>query len=230
MSVKLGNINIAGTQVLYSLKGNNTDGAMTQASTTAELNNCVTKTGTETITGDKTFTGNLTIPAETLVAKQAYHGVDEGGELQFEVGTNSPLLDKVKVDVYQGRFRVFGTASNGDVREIINADIENNNLRAPASDANDSVITTLAHTFQLLGDGNSYVKLGNGLIIQWGYVSTGTTHTVNFLTPFSHGISYLCVPVVRGYNANIYTTNYNTTSVQIVTSTSGSIGWIAIGY
>ena len=40
MSLKLGNTDIAGTQVLYSTTGNNTDGAMTQNATTTELNNC----------------------------------------------------------------------------------------------------------------------------------------------------------------------------------------------
>ena len=57
MSLKLGNTNIAGIQVLYSTTGNNTDGAMTQKATATELNNCVHKTGNETITGNKTFSG-----------------------------------------------------------------------------------------------------------------------------------------------------------------------------
>ena len=231
MSVKLGNINIAGTQVLYSSKGNNTDGAMTQASTTAELNNCVTKTGTDTISGDKAFTGALTIPAGTLISKQSSVGGDEGGELHFEVGTNSPLLSTVKVDVYQGRFRVFGTASDGVTREIINADIENNNLRAPASNAIGSVITTLALILQDIGIGGSYLKLGNGVIIQWGYVGGSiTNHAITFPTPFSSSTCYVCVPVVRGFSATVYTTNYTATGASVVTSANGAIAWIAIGY
>lgn len=60
MSVKLGNTNIAGTQILYSTTGNNTDGAMTQNATTTELNNTVHKTGDETIGGVKTFTDTIT--------------------------------------------------------------------------------------------------------------------------------------------------------------------------
>lgn len=59
MSLKLGNTNIAGTQILYSTTGNNTDGAMTQAATTTELNNCVHKTGNETISGVKTFASGV---------------------------------------------------------------------------------------------------------------------------------------------------------------------------
>lgn len=64
MSVKLGNTNIAGAQVLYSTTGNNTDGAMTQKATTTQLNlkandaDVVHKTGNENITGTKTFTGD----------------------------------------------------------------------------------------------------------------------------------------------------------------------------
>lgn len=112
----------------------------------ADDNAVVHIASTETITGNKTFTGSLTIPAETLVTKQSNIGADEGGEIQFEVGTNSPLLSTVKVDVYKGSFRVFGTASNGDVREIINADIENNALFIPTPNvsSNDSTAATTA--------------------------------------------------------------------------------------
>jgi len=197
----------------------------------ADDTNVVHLTGTETITGNKTFTGGLTIPAETLVTKQSSLGADEGGEIQFEVGTNSPLLSTVKVDVYQGRFRVFGTASDGVTREIINADIENNNLRAPASDANDSVVTTLSHVFQPLSNRTSYIKLGNGLIIQWGYDGGGTTtHTINWSIPFSSDISYMCIPVTRGILQNVATDNNTATTVQIKTSKSSGVGCIAIGY
>ena len=74
MSLKLGNTNIAGTQVLYSITGNNTDGAMTQAATTTVLNNkadnsvvnlkandsaVVHLTGNETINGEKIFTSEI---------------------------------------------------------------------------------------------------------------------------------------------------------------------------
>ena len=72
MSVKLGNTNIAGTQVLYSTTGNNTDGAMTQNATTMQLNlkandvNVVHKTGNETINGVKTFSNSPVIPTPAV--------------------------------------------------------------------------------------------------------------------------------------------------------------------
>lgn len=181
----------------------------------ADDNSAVHKTGDETITGDKTFTGSLAIPAETLVSKQSNNGVDEGGELQFEVGTNSPLLGNVKVDVYEGRFRVFGTASNSDVREIINADIENNNLRAPASDAIGSVvITTGINKAQ-----NGYVKLGNGIIIQWGKTpNIGNTNTTCTLpTPFTTTNYSVTAITSAAFNENcIALTGKTTTNFTLV--------------
>ena len=147
-------------------------------------NSAVHKTGDETITGNKTFTGSLTIPANTFVAKEESNTA-EGGELYFEVGDTSPLLDLVKLDVYEGRMRIYGVASNGNVREVLNADIENNNLRAPASDVNDSVVTTLGIFRAPSESQDNYVKLGNGLLIQWGHVKQNTQQvSITFPLPF----------------------------------------------
>lgn len=120
----------------------------------ADDNAVVHIAGTETITGDKTFTGNLTIPAQTLVAKQSSLG-DEGGELQFEVGTNSSLLSPVKLDVYQNAFRVFGTDSNSVSYLAFSADIENHICSlgvTPATSSNDTTAATTAFVKNVLSE------------------------------------------------------------------------------
>jgi len=187
----------------------------------------VHKIGDETITGNKTFTGILTIPASTFIKKEQGAGREyEGGELQFEVGTNSPLLDPVHLDVYHGRFRVFGTASDGVTREIINADIENNNLRAPSSDSLNSVITTTG----IFKSANGYVKLGNGIIIQWG--NAGGGGTITFPTPFSSDNFSVTATIksANGTNDNDAITGKRTTSFDFHNYSGGGCLWIAIGY
>lgn len=171
----------------------------------ADDNDVVHLAGTETITGKKTFTDELQI-----------NGND--GYILFHL----PGVQYTKLKE---------TANGLEVQEGGSSNLAK--LYAGASDANNSVLTTVAHAFKLLTDGVSYVKLGNGLIIQWGYVAgaTGvTTHSVTFATPFATVGSYICVPVVRGFSSTVYTTNYSTTGVDIVTSSAGGIGWIAIGY
>ena len=55
-----------------------------------------------------------------------------------------------------------------------------------ASDAANSILTTVNKS----KSANGYYKLGNGLIIQWFSIGTGTNFSVTFPTPFSSATSY----------------------------------------
>lgn len=147
MSLKLGSTNIAGTQVLYSTTGNNTDGAMTQAITTTQLNlkannaDVVHKTGNEMIGGVKTFTGNVVLPVNTLIKKDSDQY--EGGELQFEVGTGSSLTGTVKIDVYHNNLRFFGSNSRGIINLPLQIDIENNEVAVSTPSISDNSVKAI---------------------------------------------------------------------------------------
>ncbi len=160
-----------------------------QIATKADDNAVVHLADAETITGNKTFTGSLTIPAETLVAKQSTSGADEGGEIHFEVGTNSSLTSNVKLDVYRNRFRIYGADSNNVTHEVINVDIQNNYVflnKTPASTVNNTTVATTAFVKNVLSEiypvGSIYIgtmatcplatffgtwtKIGDGRVLQ----------------------------------------------------------------
>ena len=119
MSLKLGNTNIAGTQILYDTTGNNTDGAMTQAITTTQLNlkandiDVIHKTGNEIISGTKTFTGIQYLSPQTLITKE--NSSDEGGQITFEKAINSTLKGNPYIDVYQDTMRFITIDNNNNV-------------------------------------------------------------------------------------------------------------------
>ena len=124
-----------------------------QIATKADDNAVVHKTGNETITGTKTFTGTQYLSPYTIITKgNGSGGNDEGGELEFEVGSNSDLQDNVKLDVYKNSMRIFGTDSNDNVRVIIDANIEENKVYVPtqATSSNDNTAATTAYVKNVL--------------------------------------------------------------------------------
>jgi hypothetical protein len=185
--------------------------------------NVVHRSGNETIGGDKTF--NNRIHFKNSVYVDAAAG-DEGGEIEFAKAPNSSLLGNVKLDVYKNSMRIFGPASNGDIRNIIDADIENNALFVPPSDKINAAISTIG----INKNQNGYIRLGNGIIIQWG---AGYSNPVTFPTPFSS------IPAVTGsptYNGRTqdghgYVWNVTTTSFEYRCDNDMlPYRWIAIGY
>ena len=81
---------------------------------------------------------------------------------------------------------------------------------------------------------NGYVKFGNGIIIQWGGIASGSTsRTINLSTAFSNGDYTVVIGERRGDvpTRNIVVSARNTTSFNVLlgdNSTSGN--WLAIGY
>lgn len=100
--------------------------------------------------------------------------------------------------------------------------------KAPACDWVDSIVTTVNSS----KSSNGYFQLGNGLIIQWGFVeaTTATSGTVTYPKAFTNAASRVIL------NANTsgviaYPTTETTTDFKWnKTNTSCSIKWIAVGY
>ena len=77
---------------------------------------------------------------------------------------------------------------------------------------------------------NGYVKLSNGLIIQWGFVSATGSQTVTFPTAFtSNNMSVVLTPS-KPIDANSYTNMTSTTTTNFTCITSDWFHWVAIGY
>lgn len=206
--------------------GDNSDQIATTRWVNSTGNNVVHKTGDENISGIKTFNHPIHFKSSVFVDAA---GGDEGGEIEFAKAPNSSLTGSVKLDVYRNSMRIFGPASNGDIRNVMNADIEQNALFVPTSDKTSSAISTIG----INKNQNGYVKFGNGIIIQWGYSNQyGTSKTVTLPTPFT-SINY-AVTTSRyasewAEGVVMQTNNYKTTSFDFAANDPG-VHWIAVGY
>lgn len=212
MSLKLGNTNIAGTQVLYSTTGNKTDGAMTQKATTDELNNCIHKTGNETISGVKKFTDDIFITDNDNI----------GATINLQSPVASSLLLEIPGDTWASLNVQPNTTgvllTYGDRSGYIP-------LYCGASGNINTAITTTSISL------NS-VKFGNGVIINWGTLSSGKTITYDI--PFTGSDTYTLVfnnnSGTNGYGRGDIVTSKSSTSATVDSLCENPIRWIAIGY
>lgn len=248
MSLKLGNTNIAGTQVLYSTTGNNTDGAMTQAITTTQLNlkandaDVVHKTGNESINGIKTFTSNVRV-SKTAPYLDLYNtNITKGTVPSSLQAARNAMLDKDGKNIAMTQYQYNTT---GEIQAVIRAYNPNNETDfaqisiwypptgnpytyAPASDINYSIVTTISKSKAT----NGYFKLGNGLIIQWGNNSSTTVgRTISFPVAFSgtnYGVSIVAIHTT--YDGDYVNIIKDKTSTGFKANTNKPISWVAIGY
>ena len=108
----------------------------------------------------------------------------------------------------------------------------------PASARTNSIVTTTG-----ISKGSSgYVKLGNGMIIQWGSrsgIGTDSTRTITFPTAFSNtNYAFVDCAIINAKTGNsvssacIRTNSKTTTSVVLIQDTWADSGgqWLAIGY
>lgn len=251
MSVKLGNTNIAGTQVLYSTTGNNTDGAMTQAATTTALNNkadnsvvnlkandnaVVHLTGNETISGVKTFNNAINFANGTwnAVGDDAFIGdFNHAGAVCIKGNNGKTQLKLINRSETIG-LGFFIDEDDGNALKLINPTY--------SATAWGSVTGMVVQNFNT---GKGYVKYNNGLIIQWGLIyhdnNNLITSNITFDTPFSH--NYPIVSISKQSQAtnvwsaientfNSYVYNLSSTGFTISTQcpAGGYTNWIAIGY
>ena len=205
------------------------------------LSNTVHKTGNETINGEKTFkdavftnigfnkTFNITrgtapsivLQGEIAIGKDInglglgnfyyYHGTDNSNNVGIY------CYDPTKSEGYTNASIQVGYNENGGVFTT-----------APACDNGNSIVTTVAKSRGL----NGFYKLGNGLIIQWGYnASTNSGRTITFPTPFynAYGLSIIkCEQTNSGGDYTCASGSETLTNFKVFVNTH--IRWIAIGY
>lgn len=111
---------------------------------------------------------------------------------------------------------------------------------APACNLNNSIVTTVSHTYSSNNNTINAVKFGNGLIINWGRVSlngviSSTNKTITFAIPYTTNAKVVAsrnsnagqaTPVVVGWEG---TTSFNI-GCPSGSSSTGYVNFIAIGY
>jgi len=208
-------------------------------------------TGNQTIDGIKTFTSKQ-IFKNTVRPHDFYApNIDTSTTPSSTQSYYSDFLDKNGV-----RIGVIGVQKRTDGTERIYLQIGNEgtidirkdaqgvvSTQAPSSTAANSIVT---HVSRSLGS-NGYFKLGNGLIIQWGYIGGRTigsnsevSSTITFPTPFSStGQAIAAMTSTGNYYASTQFGFSNITATSMVlhqynTATGGtaslSAKWIAVGY
>lgn len=199
-------------------------------------NNVVHRSGNENISGSKTFTGYVSLPYGTLFTKQQANAI-EGGQLYLEKPQNTSLTLNPFIDMYGNLLRFVGRNSSNNYTNPLFLDLETNIAFATPSDAQNSVVTTTG----ISKSENGFVKLGNGIIIQWGrypsYVSPDPQR-VTFPTPFtSTNYKAVCTYFRTGGDVDSGKDHINvdtqfTTGFTFRMSDTAAYGvnWIAIGY
>lgn len=212
----------------------------TQLNNKANNNAVVHLTGDETISGTKTFQGtgwNLyikntnvtynTAPSSDTTTAIAF--VDKNSQNMgtidcFRLADNSTMM----------QFNIYGR-SGAWARRPLEFKINSNGSEvafAPASDVNDSIVTTVNKSKGT----NGYFKLGNGMIVQWGRVSSVSSQraTVTLPTPFT---SKYCPTGTCNYSTTTesghgFIDNVSLTSFRIngVDSDMLPFYWVAVGY
>lgn len=155
----------------------------------------VHKAGTETITGLKILPGissseapiDIIVQYDTDVHPESnqycriINVKDNNGNLLGNINAGITTNGQYSMCIESHRI-INGTDKWATLRTFINED-GTGYITAPASDVNNSIVTTVAKNKAQ----NGYVKLGNGIIIQWGWVSMYSSNSaVTFQTPFSN--------------------------------------------
>ncbi|MBO6289792.1 MAG: hypothetical protein J6N45_05660 [Alphaproteobacteria bacterium] len=201
----------------------------------------VHKTGNETISGNKVFSGLGTFTNYNAFWKTPYNIIVRSTSIENGVTPSSNQYMGIEFrDKNDVRVGWIGLAKLTDGTQRIELQKQGSTscFTAPASDASNSIVTTTGINKSL----NGYVRLGNGLIIQWGQgVTYGTgysgTGTTSFSTAFSNSTPVvLTTPNNSDYSTVIAVTETTSTNFKwkkdcnSSSGAGGSFRWIAIGY
>ena len=238
--VKLsGNQTIAGTKTFSStISGSITGNAGT-------VTNGVYTTGNQTIAGTKTFSstisGSITGNAGTVT-----NGVYTTGD-QSIAGTKTFTGTLKANSTIQGSINGSSASCTGNAATVTNGVYTTGDQTiggtktfssvayGQASDANNSLLTTVSENKSK----NGYVKLGNGIIIQWGRVDNvgGSTYSlVSLPTAFSNSdYTVICCSNSGPGGAAGMMFYYDKTTTQFKLDNSNAnyqdpASWIAIGW
>lgn len=202
---------------------------------TADTNDCVHKTGNEIIGGIKTLYSQDGV---NLITKSNHIDDDYTPSAQQfsnyldNMDINNKLLTRIYTTKRPSGTNAIGIqAWKGETNYVIEVFSDGNTL-APPSDAVDSIVTTTG----INKSHDGYVKFGNGIIIQWGGISSSSYSqlTINFPTSFSNS-NYKIILTQEHYNhtgeynANAYVRSKTNTSCNIL-GQADYIAYIAIGY
>lgn len=258
MSVKQGGNTIAGGGTVdqtYDGTSSNAQSGTAVAgaiATKADDNDVVKLTGDQTIAGDKTFNSTVitkgnwaetgtTAPKGTAPASDEWRSFvvyDNSGTLSdahalgaFQICRGTDGSVQAIMRAYQN---TAGSTTNNTivVRSYSNGTVSTS---APASANINSIVTTTG----LSKATDGYVKLGNGIIIQWGVHTTTSTgaSTITFPTAFT-AVSYSIVMTrvsgtsTTNESGSYYFRGRTTTSVAVYKTNNNtqSMMWIAVGY
>lgn len=222
-----------------------TDG--TQIATTGWVNstgnNVVHLTDTETISGSKTFTDDPiiknssariyfddtsqtkgTAPSSTMSNALFFRDNDGKNMSLIKQMYTAEKVCKLELGAYKSN-----SASDTETSSIIVYYPASGDpyATAPASDVNGSILTTVSKTKAQ----NGYLKLGNKIIMQWGYCA-GSVTTITFPTPF--GNTNYAVTCTHTGDANraitVQSSSKTTTSINAVKNSGDAFYWLAFGY
>jgi hypothetical protein len=218
-----GDETIAGTKTFSSTISGSIDGnAATATKATGDGNGDTISSTYAKLAADNTFSGNNTLSgANKFTGSVEINSSGAGIEL---VPSSSTTVGGI-ID-----FHFAGSSANYTSRIIEDASgqlsIKGDRLMVPDSTTAGSAIATKA----ISKGANGYLKLSNGVIIQWGRFSTEDP-TITFPTAFSNtNYSVCCTENRDTTNADACCwDSKTTTTVKLYTQrTSGN--WIAIGY
>lgn len=190
--------------------------------------NVVHRNSDEDISGRKTFTsGGHTLMIRrsatadwTDIKTEKADGTRTGGFRNILMGTDNET-------------NMYVTSNDGSTilgAVSVSTDGTNSWAKAPASDVINSIITTTG----ILKSKNGYVKLGNGIIIQWGITPAITSNGqfVNLPTAFS-STNYSVVATMNysGGSDRCSCHSFETTGFKMTVAAGGyQYNFIAIGY
>ena len=179
---------------------------------TADQQN-VKLTGDQTIAGAKTFSNPIRC-----------------GVIQNSVGKASAHFS---TNATSSEAYLTATSPNNMYQTNLLLHVDNNGNRyaaARASDATNSIVTTTG----ILRAQNGYVKLGNGIIIQWGTTGAISTQDLEIILPTAFSSSNYSVTATMnqsGGSNDCSCHTLTTTSFKLHYNQAGySYHWIAIGY
>lgn len=212
--------------------------------TTDTLDNYVTVDTDQTITSSKKFNASIAInhsnltkgtdPASTSYAGLAFDdnsSADAWQDRRLAVVESSVLVDGSS-RLFLAAYRNLENSSYSAALNIICPKNTDPYVLCPASKNDGSVCTTV--TSKLASNG--FVKLGNGIIIQWGYYNSTSSGTVTLPTAFTSTNYSVAISLTGGTSNNEYarywnTGSYTTTSFSVESSAkTGARKWIAVGY
>lgn len=198
--------------------------------------NYVTTDTQQVVTGAKTFTNSISIRnSESVAGVFGANGVsfkpvttaNSGGFVEFHYNGTSSRTSRI-IEAASGYLRIdaINPTDNSETSSLYFGYTNGSFLtRCPASDSANSILTAVS-------TGADYVKLGNGVIIQWGEITSTGSQTITFPQPFTSADSYAMGMIGRTGDSSFTDSITNLTETSFTANRrSGTVPfrWIAIG-